>query len=297
MIKFSLPDYHGHYKFIQCFLNIYQRHPEYFYENRKIDSAYGMPPNLIWNGGRAILKTGFTQEESYCIFDSYSIYENFHIRHTCTNCLLTPEMYNDYNCNLWIDYCQREHDGIIINDDNLLTYLQEKYPCYDYIISTTKQLDNIEEYNKYTKNYLTVLDYRFNHDEDFIKQLKYPQNIEILCAEPCVDNCPYREEHYRLISAAQLNIPHMEYFTCPHGDSETDISLFYERYLNRKHAISTDYVDYLYNTYGITNFKISGRVSNPVIYIESIVYYLIKPEYQNIVRNILFTDVIFNKVV
>lgn len=294
MIKFSIADYYGHSHFIIMFLDMQEQFPHYFYEDRKIDSAYGMPSGLIWNGGRAFLKQTMTQEEAYNIFDNYQKYKDFHLRHTCTNCLLTEQMYADHNCNTWIGYCQKPGDGIIVNDDKLMQYLQQRYPHYNYIISTTKQIKDIDTYNQYSKNYLTVLDYNFNHDEQFLSQLKYPQNIEILCAEPCIDNCPNRTEHYKLISAAQLNIPHTPYFSCPNvHDEEYCVSAFYEKHLKYKHAITTEYVDYLYKTYGFNNFKISGRVSNPINYVEAIIYYLIKPEYQNIVRNAVLSMTFF----
>ena len=38
---------------------------------------------------------------------------------------------------------------------------------------------------------------------------------------------------------------------------------------------------------GFSNFKIEGRNINPVDVIDSYVYYLIKPEYTDMVRNIL----------
>ena len=56
MIKFSIADYYGHSHFIIMFLDMQEQFPHYFYEDRKIDSAYGMPSGLIWNGGRAFLK-------------------------------------------------------------------------------------------------------------------------------------------------------------------------------------------------------------------------------------------------
>lgn len=288
MIKFSLPDYYAHADIIFATLDLKQLYPHYFYENRIIDSAYGLPANLIWNGGRVFNRTDLTPQQAYEMFDFYTKYENFHLRHTCTNSLLTEDMFLDNNCNNWIQYCEREGDAIIIYNEKLMNYLKEKYPKYNFIISTTKQIKNLETYNNYSKNNLVVLDYNFNHDEDFLKQLQHPENIEILCAEPCEDNCPNRGDHYRAISAMQLNIPHSENFQCPFATDETKISIFYDKIMKKKHSITNEYIEYLYNTYGFCNFKISGRIAMLPTYIESIVYYLVKPEYRDTVRTILF---------
>lgn len=292
MIKFSIPDYYGHADLVFKFLDLQQMYPHYFYDNRIIDSAYGLPANLIWNGGRIFNRTNLCQQQAYEMFDAYAQYENFHLRHTCTNCMLTEELYLDHNCNTWIKYCEREGDSIIIYDDKLMEYLKTKYPKYTYIISTTKRIDDIKIYNEYSKNNLTVLDYRFNHDEDFLKKLEYPQNIEILCAESCIDNCPNREEHYRSISISQLNTPNHPYYVCPFATDENNISVFYDKIMKRNHAITNEYIDYLYNTYGFCNFKISGRITMLPIYVESICYYLVKPEYRNTINNIVMQNIL-----
>ena len=55
MIKFSLPGYYSQRRILFFFAHLQAEHPEVFIERRCFDSAYDMPPNLIWNGGRVTL--------------------------------------------------------------------------------------------------------------------------------------------------------------------------------------------------------------------------------------------------
>ena len=59
MIKFSLPGYY-HQKDVLLFFAFLQKDkPEMFIENRCFDSAYDLPPTLIWNGGRVFMEHQF----------------------------------------------------------------------------------------------------------------------------------------------------------------------------------------------------------------------------------------------
>lgn len=283
MIKFSLPDYYNHNEIIIFFLELQKICPECFIDNRQIDSAYGYPDFLNWNGGR-VIESFISPSDCYEIANNYHTnFPNFHLRHTCTNLYITPNIYNDFQNNLYLKNVLKKNDSIIVNNDHFGEYLKEKYPEYDIIYSTTKNIRSVEDYNKYSKNNLTVLNYIHNHDEKLISKLKYPQNIEILCAEECVDNCSCRQEHYEIISKQIMLMPDAGSFKCPHMD---DHNLnFYTDILQRKHAITNEYIDYLYEKYGINNFKISGRKNNNITYVEAIIYYLIKPEYRDSIRN------------
>lgn len=282
MIKFSLPDYCDHQKIINFFLTLQEKLPEAFYDNRMIDSAYGLPGHLIWNGGRVMVPRCSPQDYYEIVQTYHDNFPNFHLRHTCTNSLITEPLYYDYACNQWIKFCQKPHDAIIVNQDAFKDYILQTYPDYDIIFSTTKNLSTIEEYNNYCAQGLTVLNYIHNHNEDLISQLKYPQNIEILCAEECVPNCPNRQKHYEIINKTIMQHPDVEDFSCPYEVYKNPN--FYTDILTREHVITNDYIDHLYANYGIENFKISGRRNNHVTYVEAILYYLIKPEYRDAVR-------------
>lgn len=279
MIKFSAPGYLEHDLAIINFLHIMSEHPEYYMENRILDSAYGMPNYMIWNGGRSKFHMEIEGLDIYNVIEEYKKLK-FKLRHTCTNYLLQPFLFNDFSCNQWLSHCQEEGHGVITFSEDFSEYIRKTFPQYQIIWSTTRRDNDINVINKLTKqNDLLVLDYKYNHDEAMLKSLANPHNIEILCGEQCIPNCPVRSQHYHAISETQLRMPqdNSHFPGCPY-DREHVVN-FYTDTLQLEHAITTDYVDYLYNTYGIENFKISGRNAPNYLVIEMLCYYLIKPEY------------------
>ena len=275
MIKFSVPGYIEHETIIGYFADLQQTNPEYFIDNRCLDSAYGMPGGMIWNGGRSRFNLKVNGVEIYKNF-------NLKLRHTCTNMFLHPSLFNDYVCNQYLAYCEQEHHAVITYSEEFAEYIRNTYPKYDIIWSTTRRDDDIDTINRLSKQDLLVLDYKYNHNTTFLQQLENPQNIEILCGENCTYNCPARTAHYAAISAHQLMKPEEQFFQCPYN-KEFPIN-FYTDIQAQPHSITNEYIDELYETYGIENFKLSGRTYPPYIIIEMIIYYLIKPEYKDIVR-------------
>lgn len=281
MIKFSAPGYIENKAIFGLFLDLQKKAPEYFYENRRLDSAYGMPGNMIWNGGRSRFNLRTQGLGVYDVVDFYKQFD-FKLRHTCTNMFLNEGLFQDYTCNQYIDYCEQENHSIITYSAEFADYIREHYPKYSIIWSTTRRDDNIDIINTLSEKDLLVLDYKYNHDENMLSQLKYPKNIEILCGENCVPDCPMRTAHYATISAHQLMIHQDGDFVCPYN-KETPIN-FYAEMQTRPHAITNEYIDELYEKYGIENFKLSGRTYPPYILIEMLVYYLVVPKYRDAVR-------------
>lgn len=282
MIKFSIPGYCCQQDIVFFFAYLQKNHPEVFIENRYIDSSYDMPPGLIWNGGRVML-SGMSPLDIWDMADEYAEL-NIKLRHTCTNNQLQSHHLSDVLCNNWINYTHKKGNAVIVNNNMLGSYIQKYYPNYQLVWSTTRTQDDIESVNALSENDLVVLNYNYNHDNNYINQLTHPKNIEILCAEMCVPNCPHRQDHYTAISRHQLWYRPLvdELHVCPFKREDPHIS-FYEGF-SLPHNITNEYIDELYNTFGIENFKISGRKQPPHFLIEAICYYLIKPEYRDLVR-------------
>jgi collagenase-like PrtC family protease len=281
MIKFSLPGYISHEPIIKFFYNIQKEHPEYFIENRIIDSAYDLPGNLIWNGGR-IMWEYQKCEKIYDLVDSYRQL-GLSLKHTCTNIFITDALLLDVLSNQYLAYCELEGDSVVVYTEDLADYIKNNYPKYRIIWSTARGEKDINKINSMSKNDMFVLDYNHNHNEDILSQLKHPQNIEILCAENCIGNCPERLEHYKTMSLVQLRVPKVTELQCPYAKPD-HLSNFCVDTLSKTNAITNEDIDYLYSTYHIEHFKLSGRVLPPYFMIEIILYYLIKPEYRNMLR-------------
>lgn len=295
MINFSVPNYYSNIKIILCLLELQEQAPYMFLPNHRLDSSYGFPPGLIWNGGRASFSPEDPQRQ-YEIYDTYkNLYPNFKIRHTCTNAYLTEDMFLDTLCNRWVEYTENEKNSIIIYNDKLKEYIQKKYPKYNFVHSITKGLMNLDLYNEHSKNDMVVVDYNFNTNHEFLSKLKHPENIELICAEPCVSNCPDRFNHWNNMSKIQLNIPGAYNVGCTQFKHTQYLNL-YTDILHRPHALTNEAIDLIYEKHGICNMKISGRTNSPYLFIESLLYYLIKPEYRDTVRQNLLIIAYHNDI-
>jgi hypothetical protein len=148
---------------------------------------------------------------------------NIPVRFTFTNCLLEEQHLNDTYCNMILEVFNTGQNEIICNKEVLENYIREKYGNrYKYISSTTKRLINKEEQLKeLDKNYyLVVLDYDYNKNLDFLKQIPNKEKCELLCNAVCRPNCPFRVRHYQDLSRCQLSFDNSKPMECPSKDSE-----------------------------------------------------------------------------
>jgi hypothetical protein len=146
---------------------------------------------------------------------------------------------------------------------------------------------DLDKVNEITKNNIYVINYNFNNNDYYLDNLKHKENIELICAEPCVPNCPVRTKHYKAISEMVLNIfeEPENYVDCPYGSTNRTFA----EMLKLPHAITNERVDELAKK-GFQYFKISGRCATIPIWLESIVYYLALPKYREEVRQILLSS-------
>jgi len=103
-----------------------------------------------------------------------------------------------------------------------------------------------------------------------------------MLSEACSDECPYRKLHYKIESQYILNQEQHRNITLQCYKPETrDFLTFYDCLNKLKSCLTHEQVLELNQQFGITHFKIAGRDYNNINYIESLVYYLIKPEYRD----------------
>lgn len=175
---------------------------------------------------------------------------------------------------------------IIINSELLEQFLRTCYPNYKYILSTTRCERDVNKINELCDQYdMVVIDYRDNNNFDFLSKLNNKDKIELLINAYCLPNCKNRKEHYKYLSQCQLN------FSAPDFCQFNTCSTTYDRSFYSTLEFDTVIkVEDLYSKYldlGFSNFKIEGRTLSTFNVLESYLYYLIKPEYQNEVRFIL----------
>lgn len=290
MIYFSVPDYtwlSGLYLFFQ---DLYQVLPEWFLPNRMIESVYGLPGQLIWGGGRHIQPMNH-HEAQLRVNDLRS--KNLKIKHVCTNKLLSSYHFLDSACNQWLKNNEYLGDAVIVYDYKLGEYIKEHYPKYDIIISTTRGRMTPKEHSQlHSLGYGSVLYYSDIYNDDIISKIECPEKIEIIAGEECEPNCPYRNLHYDIESRIALGIdtPEDNKWVCPQDRRN---NFWADIASPRESTLTNERIDELYYNYGINHIKLSGRDQPKWAVFETLLYYLIKPEYQNIVRSdakLLITD-------
>ena len=281
MIKFAIPGMYELRELNFTYLDLMRTHPEYFYPDIKVDICYGNPQFCIWDGGR-IFYNDYKQasiEEVRDIIDLYNNTFNIPIRYVFTNTLLKEEDYYNRFCNLIMEAGNNYHNEVVLNDENLLNYLKNKFNNFNFISSTTKCLldkDLVKQELNKDKFKLVCLDYNLNKNISFLESLSPEEKnkVELLVNAICAPGCTHRKKHYDLNSYSHLNYGKgygMEYCAIRGGAvSNNTISTH----------ITYDDIKNIYEPLGINYFKIEGRTWNNVDLLLTYCNYMVKPEYK-----------------
>lgn len=284
MINFYAPDFVNNAP-LYCFLSDLMTHfPEWFYEDAHLSAAYGCFPNCIWNGGRVALG-GCTRNDMDKIVEEYNN-RGMAVRFTFTNPLITEEHLNDIYANICVQAANNGKNEIIINSEILEKYLREKYPNFRYISSTTKCLDQDKLLGEEMKKdyYLVVLDSALNNTETMMN-IENKDKIELIADHSCQDNCPRRKAHYNAIGKAQLTFSKLVWPPC------NNVGRSFYQYMENRSFITTEMIYGKYKEAGFKHYKLDGRIFTPSKLVESMVYYLVKPEHKDRVRQIILKEI------
>ena len=271
--KLILPGWFHYSKSIAHLLEYKQKHPEFFYEDRIIEGLYDYYPGLIWDGGRNMssMQLNYSMEE---ILERYSQFPEISFRHVFTNYLIDDNLAKDYICNNFVKKYIRPQDGVILASYGLIQHFRKNYPNIPIIYSTTLDIKEVGLVNKLTETNIYVLNWIYNNDDEYLAKLKHLENIEILCGDTCIYNCPYRKWHYDVINESLLYKDR----DCKCRQSIDIQDSFLDYMLSQPQAITNERMDELANK-GIQYFKISGRELPREALVCLLVYYLVKPAY------------------
>lgn len=279
MINFYLPNIIEFSKLNLTLWNLMKEKPEWFEDNITIGAVYGTFCDAIWNGGR-VLNNIYSEEDILFCLQEYES-RQIPVRFTWTNTKIEEEHLKDDFCNWIMKTADNGFNEVVINSSLLEEYIRKEYPDYKIISSTTKCLLNKDEIKEeVSKYYLTVLDYRKNKDFAFLKDLT-KNKVEILLNPSCPLSCKRRKQHYNFLSELQLNMTDKD-FSC-----NIIWNNFYDNLEKNSAVISKEEFYKHYISLGFTHFKIEGRSNHPVDVIESYIYYMVKEEYKDKVRNLL----------
>lgn len=286
-IYWHLPGFCVFFYMNQVIINLMKEYPDKFRDGYTVGSVYGTFPGAIWNGGRAVLGS-MAHSDMEKIIKTYNGFK-VPVRFTWTNSLIEEKHLNDTYCNLIMETANNGMNQVLVNTQVLEDYLRENYSNYKFISSTTKRITDFEELKKeYEKDYeLVVLDYDLNHDEKVLDALKdYADRTEILVDEICFPNCPKRKQHYKNESYMQLRFEKGKPFDCPNTKTRPSFAECKKRPAFISNEEIGDYIDK-----GFVNFKIVGRGLPQDMVEESYLYYLVKDEHREFIKNKLDTTI------
>lgn len=267
----------------------YQNNPEIFYEDRSIYSVFGAYPGMVWMGGGSFLTGNIVSiEQMKEDLDFYNNNCGVRLTYTFTNPLLEEKHLYDTYCNKALEVISESPgNAILVSSDLLEDYIRKYYPK----IVICKSIIGTENKNYYPddKYALTVLKRSCNADIEYLKSIpeEHKRKIELLCTDPCPDNCPRIYEHYKAYANSTLNFSRKTSgIECSAKNNKGPFEKHY-RNTQLKTYISPEKVNEL-NNLGFRFFKLSGRGSIETI-IENVVEYLVKPEYQRDIREIIYS--------
>lgn len=252
--------------------------------------------NCSWNGGRINRDVNYTQS----IIDFY-YNNNITIALTFTNPVI------DLNCetgNHLLEKFHREGNVIISVNEDLVSYVKERFPLYKHTRSITgfgkikvpMGDDDLSLYQRLQSIYDYIVP-RCEHvfDERFSTDLEMSK-YEIMLNDTCIYNCPYYGEHFQKIAEQNTKYKHPwseggqkemndieecwlsekstylkhQIFDPDVGDNKT-IKKYGDNYgMDLKVSQIKDLIKK-----GVTNFKITGREMNGGDFLGELNLYLI----------------------
>lgn len=287
---FHLPGLFEFYDLYQVFLPLFRRHREYFYDWCEIGSIYGAPADCLWGGGR-VGGGERAPEEVLALTQEYGI----SARLTLSNSLLRKEHLTDTRCNQLcrvFSQAQSPQSGVIVHSDMLLRYLQERYPGFYYVSSTTKvltQFSQLEDELRRDDFRYVVPDFRLNKAFGRLRSLQphLKDKVEFLCNECCWFGCTDRKRCYEAVSRRNLSSTAPEFCCKSPGADE---GYRFSKAMENPGFISVDDIRNRYMPMGFSNFKIEGRGLGSALVLEFLLYYMTRPEYQIHVRERIYLD-------
>lgn len=303
-VNFHLPGLRYNYPLNMLFLSLLKQKPEYFREGVKIASFFGEFPMSLWTGGRLVVGDQCDTQYVRNVIKNINA-QGIPIRYTYTNPLIEKEDLEDFYCN----FCMQEADNgmneVLVVSPILENYIRERYPNFKINSSTCKEITDVEGLNAELEKdyYLVVLDYNMNNNWDLIKQIKKPEKCEVLVNALCIPNCKRRGEHYKNVAQnhrielenrrrpPEKRIPLIPW-TCEYGDHNCVHTI-----QNYSTYVSPEDIWEKYVPAGFRHFKIEGRTANIFSLVETYCHYMIKPEYQGMVRIQLLDNLRANRII
>lgn len=218
-------------------------------------------------------------EETFALLDSHGVAA----RLTLTQMFVDEELLHDAYFARIMHAARGHKVEAIVYADELNEFLKRAHPGMPRILSTTREILDLDAFNAAAWEYdLVVLNYTLHRNDAFLRGIEQPQKAEVMVNEFCAPGCPHRAEHYQQNSRDQKDGA-IRPFSCVQPAS----SAFFEHAEGHPVILTNNDVRYLHDEYGIENFKIVGRGVPFATVLEALLYYLIKPEYRENLRHMV----------
>lgn len=276
-INFHIGGLFEKHDLLKILLAIYKNENYKFYDYANITSLFGSV-KCNWNGGRVINDFWNTDMDKIANYMK-TIYPDIQCRLTLTNMLINTESLHDIVGNKLLKCFYFGNNGIILYSSILEDYVRSNFPNYNIISSVTKGLSEKETISELNKDYhMVVINTNIMGNDEFVRSLPNKNKAELIVNDICGIYCPKRKEHYLEYSKCQIDNTHAHHCTCDDGPGP-----FFEQ-MKKPLFISNEDILNKYYPLGICNYKIQGRTDYDYDFVETLVYYLIQPEYQIEVR-------------
>lgn len=254
-INFILPNMIECFFINRLFILLQKNSPTYFNENYVISGVTGTIDYSIWNTHRTSKYINFSSFKTiYDFYNKNKISINFLFENEQIN---NEDLYDTFS-NLILKYAHNKNNAVSATSEILKKYIKRKYPKFKFI----------------------------EHSQ--ASEIKKSKEDYIILNPICDKNCKLLKAHKQYLDNEQkLYYSPSKIFTCPLKKSTS----FYDLQTNPDFVSNDEIKNYI--NFGFNNFKIEANyiTNNTNInysmfdIIESYIYYLIKPEFQNEVRN------------
>ena len=260
------------------------KHYERFMNNIRIASFYGTFKNAIWAGGRANIgmpPSPIDMEDAIRKINDAGIAA----RYTFTNSVLEEKHLNDTFCNLCMEIANNGKNEVLVNSPVLEKYLRKNYPNFGFIQSITACEHNIDKINEATEKYsYVVIDFHDNHNQEFLDGIKHKDRIEILIDGVCPTFCNMSHQHYKNISLINTFQENLGDYCLLSGSGPSEKGFYNGLRIRKDSNLTFEEVYTKYYEMGFRHFKLVGRNGYDFGVFESLIYYLVNPEWRDDVR-------------
>ena len=281
-LNYALPDFTSGLQMNLSLIESWRNNPAMFRDGVRFDSVYDCFPRCKANGGRhysGLQYPPFRMHATFAALNDVGV----KARLTLTNMFIdTHVLRDDAYVRTILDIASDYDVEIIVYSDEVAEYLRQNYP-FKLVLSTTREITDIEALNDALERFdYVVLNYNLNKDYDFIAQVAHPERLEVMVNEVCAPNCPVRQKHYEHESRDQLN-GESTLFSEECGRPKVDFTELFDGPI----VFANEEVVRLRADYGIRHFKIVGRNRKREKLVGILLYYLVRPEHHEDVRQML----------